>query len=92
MKQRLTAKEEEIMNVIWEDKGFVIRRPIANTFLYSPAVSEKEYRGSSISSIVRKYFNNSYTSVVCQFVEEEKMDIEELKDLIREIENGLYSK
>lgn len=123
MKQRLTAKEEEIMNVIWEgkemcirdilmklpdpkpnyntvatqvkfleDKGFVIRRPIANTFLYSPAVTEKEYRGSSISSIVRKYFNNSYTSVVCQFVEEEKMDIEELKDLIKEIENGLYSK
>lgn len=123
MKQRLTAKEEEIMNVIWEgkemcirdiltklpdpkpnyntvatqvkfleDKGFVIRRPIANTFLYSPAVTEKEYRGSSISSIVRKYFNNSYTSVVCQFVEEEKMDIEELKDLIREIEKGLYSK
>ena len=71
-----------------EDKGFVTRRPIANTFLYSPAVTEKEYRGSSISSIVRKYFNNSYSSVVCQFVEEEKMDIEELKDLIREIENG----
>ena len=108
MKQKLTAKEEEIMNLIWahgeicirdilklmpdpkpsyntvatqvkflEDKGFVKRKPIANTFLYSPAMTEKEYRSSSISSLVEKYFNNSYMSVVSQFVEEEKMDIEE---------------
>ena len=119
MKQRLTAKEEEIMNLIWnhgeicirdilktmpdpkpnyntvatqvkflEDKGFVKRKPVANTFLYSPAMTEKEYRGSSISSLVEKYFNNSYMSVVSQFVEEEKMDVEELKELIAMIENS----
>lgn len=119
MRQKLTAKEEEIMNMIWEhkemcirdiveklpepkpnyntvatqvkfleEKGFVIRKPVANTYLYSPAITEKEYRGSSISSLVEKYYNNSYTSVVCQFVEEEKMDIEELKALIADIENS----
>lgn len=117
MKQRLTAKEEEIMNLIWEgqemcirdilermpepkpnyntvatqvkfleSKGFVRRRPVANIFLYSPAISEKEYRSSSISSIVRKYFKNSYLSMVSQFVKEEKMGIEELKELISEME------
>ena len=119
MKQRLTAKEEESMNVIWahegicigdilklmpdpkpnyntvatqvkflEDKGFVKRKPVANTYLYSPAMTEKEYRGSSISSLVEKYFDNSYMSVVSQFVEEEKMNVDDLKELIAMIENS----
>lgn len=71
-----------------EEKGFVMRRPVANTFLYSPAISEKEYRGETISSVVRQYYNNSYTSVVSQFVEEEKMDLDELRALIAEIEKS----
>ena len=71
-----------------EEKGFVMRRPVANTFLYSPAISEKEYRGETISSVVRQYYNNSYTSVVSQFVEEEKMDLDELRALIAEIEKN----
>lgn len=118
MKQRLTAKEEEIMNIFWkngemlirdvlnhipepkpnyntvatqikflEDKGFLTRKPVSNTYLYCPAISEKEYSGSTISTVVKNYYNNSYMSVVSQFVEEEKMDIEELKALIAEIEN-----
>ena len=37
-----------------EEKGFVIRKPVANTYLYSPAITEKEYRGSSISSLVER--------------------------------------
>ena len=117
MKQRLTAKEEEIMSIFWEhgemlirdimnhipepkpsyntvatqvkfleDKGFVVRKPIANTFIYTPVISEKEYSGATISTVVQQYYNNSYTSVVSQFVEEEKMDLDELKALIAEIE------
>lgn len=118
MKQKLTAKEEELMNLFWEhgqmcirdlvnfipepkphyntvatlvkfleEKGFLVRKPIANTFLYSPVISEKRYRGETISRVVRQYYNNSYTSLVSQFVEEEKMNLEELKALIVQIEN-----
>ncbi len=117
MKQRLTAKEEEIMNIFWEhgemfirdilnylpepkpsyntvgtqvkfleEKGFVKRKPVANTFLYIPAISEKEYSGETIGNVIKQYYNNSYASVVSQFVEEEKMDLYELKALIAEIE------
>ena len=70
-----------------EEKGFLVRKPIANTFLYSPVISEKRYRGETVSSVVRQYYNNSYTSLVSQFVEEEKMNLEELKALIAQIEN-----
>lgn len=70
-----------------EEKGFVERKPVANTFLYAPVISEKEYSGRTIGNVVAQYYNNSYASVVSQFVEEEKMDIDELKALIAEIEN-----
>ena len=70
-----------------EEKGFVTRKPVANTFLYKPAISEKDYSGNTIGKIVRQYYNNSYASVVSQFVEDEKMNLDELKALINEIEN-----
>lgn len=69
-----------------EEKGFVTRKPVANTFLYVPSISEKEYSGRTIGNVVEQYYNNSYASVVSQFVEEEKMDLDELKALIAEIE------
>lgn len=119
MKQRLTFKEEEVMNIIWkkgdvfirdivaempeprpnyntvatqvkflEEKGFVRRRPMANSFQYSPAISEREYRGSSVGDLVSKYFNNSYMYMVSQFMEEDKINLDELKELIARIENN----
>lgn len=119
MKQRLTFKEEEVMNIIWkkgemfirdivadmpdpkpnyntvatqvkflEEKGFVKRKPMANSFLYSPAISQREYRGSSVGDLVSKYFNNSYMYMVSQFMEEDKINLDELKELIARIENN----
>ncbi len=118
MKQKLTAKEEELMALFWEhgqmcirdlvnhipepkphyntvatlvkfleEKGFLVRKPVANTFLYSPIISEKRYRGETVGNVVRHYYNNSYISLVSQFVEEEKMDLDELKALIEQIES-----
>ena len=119
MKQRLTAKEEALMNIFWEkgdlcirelveflpdpkpnyktvatqvgfleEKGFLRRRrPVANTFIYQVAISEREYRGTTIGDVVSRYYQNSYASLVSQFVEEEKLDLDELKALIAQIES-----
>jgi len=118
MKQRLTYKEEEVMNVIWkkgevfirdivaempepkpnyntvatqvkflEEKGFVSRKAMANSFQYTPAISEKEYRGTTVGDMVSRYYNNSYSSMISQFVEEERMGLDELKELIALIES-----
>ncbi len=59
---------------------------MANSFQYTPAITEREYRGISIGDLVSKYFNNSYSYMASQFVEEEKIDIGELKELIARIE------
>lgn len=118
MKQRLTAREEALMNIFWkhgsmfirdlipylpepkphyntvatlvrflEDKGFLEREPMANSFRYKVKTSERQYRGSTVSDVVARYYDNSFTSLVSQFVEEDKIDLEELKALITSIES-----
>ena len=71
-----------------EDKGFVEREPMANSFRYKVKISERQYRGNTISDVVARYYDNSYLSLVSQFVEEDKMDLQQLKDLIAQIENN----
>ena len=62
-----------------EEKGFLEREPMANTFRYHVKVTEKQYRGETVGEMVAQYYNNSYASLVSQFVEEEKIDLDELK-------------
>ena len=69
-----------------EEKKFLGRRPMGNTNQYYALISEKEYKGSALSTVISQYFNNSYTSVVSHFIEEEVMDLDELKALIDQIE------
>jgi predicted transcriptional regulator len=38
--------------------------------------------------MVGKYFNQSYASVVSMFVQEEKISMEEIQELIRQAENA----
>ena len=118
MKQKLTEKEEMLMNIFWahgsmfirdlmayipepkphyntvatlvkflEEKEFLEREPMANSFRYKVKTTEKQYRGDTVSEVVARYYGNSYLNMVSQFVEEDKMDIQELKDLIAQIEN-----
>ena len=70
-----------------EEKGFVEREPMANSFRYKVKTSERQYRGRTVSDVVAQYYDNSYASLVSQFVEEEKIDLDELKALIASIEN-----
>lgn len=61
---------------------------MANSFRYKVKTSEREYRGSTISEVVARYYDNSYLSLVSQFVEEDKMDLQQLKDLVAQIEKN----
>lgn len=72
---------------ILERNGFLDHRQFGNSFQYYPLVTEKEYGRSSIAGVIKNYFNDSYLSAVSNFVKEEKISVEELKELIKEIEN-----
>ena len=73
---------------ILEKNGFLDHKQYGNTYQYFPIVSEKEYGRTSIAGVIKNYFNDSYLSAVSSFVKEEKISVEELKELIKEIENA----
>ena len=70
-----------------EKNGFLGHKQFGNTYQYYPLVSEKEYGRSSLAGVIRNYFDNSYLSAVSSFVKEEKISVDELKQLIKQIEN-----
>ena len=71
-----------------EEKGYVAREKFANAYRYHAVVSEQDFADNVISDTVARFFDNSYASVVSRFVEEEKMDLDELKALIAQIESN----
>lgn len=117
-KELLTAREEEVMQILWRcggllmreileqypepkphfntvatqvrsliDKNFVRIEPEGNVFRYFPCVERTAIVGEKLGNIVRGYFNNSYLGAVSALVEEEKISISELKELIAVVES-----
>ena len=71
-----------------EANGYVGHKAYGNSYQYFPIVSREDYAGSSFKGIVSSYFNNSYLNAVSALVKEEKISIDDLKDLIDQIEKG----
>ncbi|MDR0836301.1 MAG: BlaI/MecI/CopY family transcriptional regulator [Tannerella sp.] len=69
-----------------EEKGFIGHTAYGNTYQYHALLSREDYRNSSIKGLIGKYFDNSYRHLVSSFIEEEELSIDELKSLIREVE------
>ena len=72
---------------ILEKKGFLDHKQYGTSYQYYPLVTEKEYGRSSLTGIIRDYFNDSYMSAVSAFVKEEKISVDELRELIETIES-----
>ena len=117
-KSILTPREEEVMQLLWdngpkfvrelieyypdprphfntistvirslEDKGFVGHEAQGGAYRYHAIKEKEEFRDHSLSLLIKGYFNNSYLGAVSALVEEEKISVEELKELIELIEN-----
>ena len=74
---------------ILEEKGFLGHKAItARCFQYFARISRDEYRGGSLTNVVNKFFDKSYLSAVSALVQSEKVSIDDLKELIREVEQN----
>ena len=73
---------------ILEKKGFLDHKQYGTTYQYYPTVTEKEYGRSSLAGVIKNYFGDSYLSAVSSFVKEEKISVDELKELIEQIEES----
>ena len=117
--KKLTDKELEIMNVLWENGALSMRdlveklpepRPHFNTvstfvhrlensgmithrelgarfYLYEAAMTKEKYAETLNRDSVSKLFAGSYMDFISCLVEQQEVSIDELKKLIRMIED-----
>ncbi|PNW27149.1 BlaI/MecI/CopY family transcriptional regulator [Formosa algae] len=78
-----------------EEKGYVGYTAYGKTHQYYPIITKEAYRKRFMNSAIENYFNNSYKNVVSFFANEQKISVEELKEIINVIEkiikHGLFS-
>ena len=70
-----------------ESKGFLSHEAFGNTYRYLPIISQEEFSKGVLGNVVTRYFDNSYKQAVSALIEEEKISIEELEELIRKVQN-----
>lgn len=69
-----------------EEKGFVDHEAFGNTHRYFPLVTKEDYRKKFVNSAIADYYNDSYKTLVSHFAKEEKISVEELREIIDLIE------
>lgn len=67
------------------DKGFVQYETQGRNNLYRPRVSKEEYGKKSINQLIKGYFEGSPAKLVSQFVSDNKLSVEDLEDLLKQI-------
>ncbi|MBB4038177.1 putative transcriptional regulator [Dysgonomonas hofstadii] len=77
---------------ILEDKGFVGHEPVGKAYKYYALVSKDNFKKDTLKKVINKYFNNSYLGVVSTLVEEEKISLEDLKQLVEKVEGAHRNK
>ena len=70
-----------------EEKGYVSHEAYGNTHQYFPIVAKEDYRTGFMKKAIADYYNNSYKNLVSFFADQEKISVDELKEIINQIEN-----
>ena len=72
-----------------EEKGVVGHRPTdGRGFIYYPILKKEEYSHNHLKDFIRRYFDNSFSSLVCFFAKENNLSMEELDEILEEIKKG----
>ncbi|MBO5269018.1 MAG: BlaI/MecI/CopY family transcriptional regulator [Muribaculaceae bacterium] len=78
---------------ILEQKGHVSHEDIGGgTYRYFAVTEKSNIRRKRLGDVIRNYFSSSYLSVVSELVKEEKISVDELRDLIDMVERGSEKK
>ena len=70
---------------ILETKEFVSHKPEGRGYVYFPLVEKSEYSNQSLHKLMNGYFEGSFKSMVSFFMKENKMDIGELEEILKEV-------
>lgn len=67
-----------------ERKGYLTHRSRGRGYIYEPTMEKQAYGRTKLMSTVRRFFDDSYMSVVSAFVGEEKITEAELMQFLAE--------
>ena len=71
-----------------EAKGWLQHEQIGNSYRYHASVDVREYRERSLKGFVDRFFNRSYLGFVSALIKDEKISTDELRELIKEVEEN----
>lgn len=72
---------------ILEEKGYVAHEVLGTSHRFYAIKEKNDFRNHSLADVIRNYFGNSYKNVVSTLAEEEKISVDELREIIDFIEN-----
>jgi len=70
---------------ILEKKGFVGYKAYGKTHEYFPLVVREKYTKFYLNNLVRGYFNGSFQNLVSFFAQENKMDVQDIDQLVQKL-------
>ncbi len=70
-----------------EEKGFLSHHDYGSTYRYYAIISQEEFSKMSLHGVIGKYYDNSIFSAVSALVETKEISSDELRELLRMVEN-----
>lgn len=74
---------------ILEDKNFVTHRSKGRSNVYTHLVSKDRYSKKQLSSLIKDYFNGSFSTMVSFFAKESNLSIKDMNKIIEETRREL---
>ncbi len=71
---------------ILEEKGYVAHEVLGNSHRFYAVAAREDFRNNSLARVIRDYFDNSYKNVVSALAKEEKISVDELREIIELME------
>jgi predicted transcriptional regulator len=71
---------------ILETKGFVDHKAYGKTHEYFPLITKEKYTKFSLNNLMSGYFNGSLKNLVSFFANENKMDVQDLDQLLKQLQ------
>lgn len=71
---------------ILEGKGYVGHEVLGNSHRFYAMADKSEFRSKSLGDVIRNFFGNSYKVAISSLIEEEKISIDEVKEILELIE------
>jgi predicted transcriptional regulator len=70
------------------EKEFVRIEPVGRFHRYHPAISKEAYSTRTLTSVVKDYFEGSFSNAVSLLVEKKKLSVADLELLLKQLKNN----